>query len=532
MPDDPQLLRRYADSGSEEAFAELVRRHIGTVYAAALRRVGGDLHLAEDVTQEVFTDLARKAGPLARRGFLVGWLFVAARFAASKAVRRDRQRQALWRKALAMTEREQSAASEPGWEALRPELDEAIDALKAPEREAILLYYFEQRTFGEVGSALAVTESGARMRVERALEKLRLSLRRRGITSTAAALAAALGTQAAAVPGSLSATITTSALAAAVPAAGAAALLLMSITKTQLGVALALVLSGATYLGVTQHQQIGTLQAQNQSLAAQAASEAKRSQSLALRLDVATKALASERASTSSGSGKTDANGMKVVRTLDILQTHPEYAALERKEMRHSTVRAYGRAIEALKLPPDEAAQVKELLVEREFASYDAHQIADAAGLGQDSPEMGKAIAQAEAPANQALDALIGADDRGKLEALKGTTFYSTGNGVDDLAVDLADAGLGISSDQVVTLAQMQHDLEDSSKNPGATVPGYRDVNPDTWESPLDQDFFSKATALLTPDQLQVVKTSRTEENQRQAILKEFTGNAPAMIID
>jgi hypothetical protein len=96
----------------------------------------------------------------------------------------------------------------------------------------------------------------------------------------------------------------------------------------------------------------------------------------------------------------------------------------------------------------------------------------------------------------------------------------------------LMDAGQGLSSDQVQTLAQMQHDLEDSTKNPSAATPGYRDVSHDTWESPLDQDFFSKAAALLTPDQLEIVKTSRTEENQRQSILKEFTGNAPSMIVD
>jgi RNA polymerase sigma factor (sigma-70 family) len=535
MPDDPELLRRYADSASEDAFAELVRRHIGTVYAAALRRVGGDAHLAEDVTQEVFTDLARKAGSLAQRGFLVGWLFVAARFAASKAVRRDRQRQALWRKALAMTEREQAAAGEPDWEALRPELDEAIGALRAAEREAILLYYFEQGTFEEVGRALAVSESGARMRVERALEKLRLSLRRRGITSTAAALAAALGTQAAAaVPASLSATITTSALAAAVPAGAAATLLLMSITKTQLGATLALVLCGATYLGVAQHQRISTLQKQNNVLSAQSATESKRAQSLALKLEAANQALASAQARLAqsgpavSGNG----NGVKVVHIKDIIAAHPEFAALERKELRHNIIRQYARAIEALKLPPDQAAQVKELLVERESASSDARQAALDAGIADNTPEMGKANAQAEAALNQALDALLGPDGRGKLEALRGNSFYGSSNGIDDLAVDLMDAGLGISPDEVQTLAQTQHDLEDSAKNPMAATPGYRTLDHDTWERPLDLDFFAKAAAFLTPDQLQIVKTSRAEENQRQAIMREFTGNGAAMIID
>ena len=57
---DIELLRRYVFDRSEAAFTDLVRQHIALVYSAALRQTGGDAHLAEDVTQEVFTDLARK----------------------------------------------------------------------------------------------------------------------------------------------------------------------------------------------------------------------------------------------------------------------------------------------------------------------------------------------------------------------------------------------------------------------------------------------------------------------------------------
>jgi RNA polymerase sigma factor (sigma-70 family) len=231
MRDDPELLQLYADGKSDEAFAELVRRHIGSVYAVAQRRVGGDAHLAEDVTQEVFSDLARKAGSLASRESLVGWLFVAARFASAKAVRRDQQRQALWRKAKQMTEQAINSDREPDWEKLRPVLDDAIHELNDRDREAVLLYFFDKRTFGDLGSKLRLTESGARTRVERALNKLRLSLGRRGITSTSAALALALGGQvAAAVPGSLVTMVTASALAGASPSGGAVLFSLMTIT--------------------------------------------------------------------------------------------------------------------------------------------------------------------------------------------------------------------------------------------------------------------------------------------------------------
>jgi RNA polymerase sigma factor (sigma-70 family) len=226
MGDDSELLRQYADSRSEEAFAELVRRHIGSVYAVALRSVGGDAHLANDVTQEVFTDLARKAAPLSRRATLVGWLFVASRYAALKSVRSDQLQRMLGERAQSMTEHAVHPETEPAWEELRGVLDDAIHELNERDREAILLHFFDKRTYADLGTKLAITESGARMRVERALEKLRASLGRRGITSTGTALAVALGGQAAAaVPGALATAVTTAALAGAANSGGATLLI-------------------------------------------------------------------------------------------------------------------------------------------------------------------------------------------------------------------------------------------------------------------------------------------------------------------
>jgi DNA-directed RNA polymerase specialized sigma24 family protein len=92
MTVDAELLDRYVRLNSEGAFAELVQRHINLVYSAALRQVAGDAHLAEDVTQSVFGDLARKAAALAQRQELTGWLYTSTHFAASKAVRAERRR--------------------------------------------------------------------------------------------------------------------------------------------------------------------------------------------------------------------------------------------------------------------------------------------------------------------------------------------------------------------------------------------------------------------------------------------------------
>src|SRR5260221_11990215 len=87
MTPDSELLRQFAQTNSETAFAELVKCHVNLVYSAALRQVNGDEHLAKDVAQMVFTDLARKANSLSRRETLTGWLYTSTNFAAAKMVR-------------------------------------------------------------------------------------------------------------------------------------------------------------------------------------------------------------------------------------------------------------------------------------------------------------------------------------------------------------------------------------------------------------------------------------------------------------
>src|ERR1051326_1778388 len=104
MTPDHELLRRYAEIRSEEAFTELVQRHLGLVYSAALRQVNGDAHLAEDVAQTVFSDLARQARGLSRRAVLTGWLYTSTYYAAAKAVRTEPRRRAREQEAQSMHE--------------------------------------------------------------------------------------------------------------------------------------------------------------------------------------------------------------------------------------------------------------------------------------------------------------------------------------------------------------------------------------------------------------------------------------------
>jgi RNA polymerase sigma factor (sigma-70 family) len=126
--------------------------------------LNGDTHLAQDVAQSVFTDLARKAPSLRNRVTLAGWLYVSARHAAAATVRREQRRKTRETVAHSMHAADPSDSPDADGPRLRPLLDAAIDSLKAEEREAVVLRFFQQRSLAEIGSTLRVTEEAARKR--------------------------------------------------------------------------------------------------------------------------------------------------------------------------------------------------------------------------------------------------------------------------------------------------------------------------------------------------------------------------------
>ncbi len=224
MSTDAALLRRYAMEQDEQAFAELVRRHLDLVFAAALRRTGGRTHLAEEIAQTVFCDLSRKAAVLAHHPVLVGWLHRCTRYAAIDATRAEIRRQKLAQTLTAMPDASFHPESAVDWEQLRPVLDAAMDRLRDRDRELMLLHYFNGLTFAEAGARMNLSEAAARKRTERALDQLRMHLRQRGVTSTTAALGLLLANQPlVAAPAGLASAVTTAAIAAA-PTGLAAAL--------------------------------------------------------------------------------------------------------------------------------------------------------------------------------------------------------------------------------------------------------------------------------------------------------------------
>jgi len=238
--DEQELLRRYTRLNDEAAFAELVSRYIDIVHSAAQRQTG-DPENARDITQDVFSSLARKAGRLNSEVILSGWLHQATRFAARQLHRNNHRRKNREQEAVMLKTNEEPDR----WAEVAPLLDEAVGNLDEADRSAVLLRFFERRPLAEVGGALGISEEAARKRVSRAVEKLRSQLEQKGIATTSTGIAAVLLAHAAeAVPTALTASV---ASAATATAAATGWLTWVTLPKLAAGVA---VLAVGAYLAI------------------------------------------------------------------------------------------------------------------------------------------------------------------------------------------------------------------------------------------------------------------------------------------
>ena len=174
------------------------------------------------------------ADKLADNASLVGWLYRSTRFAALNQLRDDRRRLAHERQA--MEQLLSNSETAPDWDRIRPVLDEAMDNLKDEDRDALLLRYFKNHDFRDVGRALGVSDDAAQKRVSRAVERLREFLSKRGVTVGASGLVVIISANAIqAAPVGLTVTISTAAgLAGTTIAATATATIIKTIAMTTL----------------------------------------------------------------------------------------------------------------------------------------------------------------------------------------------------------------------------------------------------------------------------------------------------------
>lgn len=288
---DLDLLSRYTRQHVEDAFAEIVRRHLDLVYSAAFRQVRST-QLAEEVAQSAFTDLARDAHRLAPNTILTAWLYQVTRRTAIDLVRREARRQLREQIASEMNATNATAAD---WSHIEPLLDEAMAALEATDRAAVLLRYFENKSLHEVGQQLGVSDDAAQKRVSRAVERLRQFFAKRGVTVGASGLVVLITANAVqAAPVGLAVTISAAAALAGATLTTTAtvtatkAIAMTTLQKTIIGAALAT----AVGTGIFEARQASRLHDENLALRQQQAPLTEQIQDLQRERNDATNRLA------------------------------------------------------------------------------------------------------------------------------------------------------------------------------------------------------------------------------------------------
>jgi RNA polymerase sigma factor (sigma-70 family) len=265
------LLQRFVSCRDEDAFSVLVERHAALVLGLS-RSILRNPHDAEDIFQATFLVLARKAGCIRKGESLGSWLYAVASRLAQKTRARAGKRRSCEQQAASPLEL--TPVDEVTWGELRAILHEEVGRLPQKYRAAVIVCYWEGRTYQEAGQQLGCAASTVKDRLERARTMLQRRLARRGLALSAAWFAASLdGSTSAAVSAKLLQTTVRSALlftqgqipAGAISgqalASARKALQGMSLSKLRYGLALLLlvgVLGGVGLAGLRQAEPVTT----------------------------------------------------------------------------------------------------------------------------------------------------------------------------------------------------------------------------------------------------------------------------------
>ena len=502
--EDKNLLRRFVENRDQDAFTLLVRQYIGLVYHSALRRVG-DAHAAEDITQQVFTLLARKAARVCMHETLIGWLHTTTSLEVHEFLRRERRR-ATREKEASMHDDLQSPKHD--WGKLRPVIDAALDRLKPIDRDAVLMRFFDNQAFAAIGEQLGVSENTARMRVDRALDALNGILSSKKITSVSLAAALATEAVAASAPPALAAQVTAHALAGAVLGASGgltATLFNMALSSKIIaaagGVLVALGLGSVFYEAYQLERTHVQLAATKHQLdVANVALEADETRIAALEKKLA-----------NAKSGQTPVAKATSVPALDapVRYSNPEYARLQLAKFHASLPGNFGPLYRMLHLSSDQITAFEAIQVECLQAQIDIWAAAESQGIaiGNDSSARTAVARMTSAPftlRDEKLKALLGEDN------MKQYTDYDSPKGsnamefVPVLAGDLYTTGSPLAINQGDQLRKVIMDYTKIVKEPMASDGGktmYRVSSQTDWEA-VGKD----AGAFLSEEQLVVLK--------------------------
>lgn len=335
---DLELLKRYARQRAEDAFAELVRRHLDLVYSAALRQVRSP-QLAEEVAQCAFVDLARKAANLEPRTVVAAWLYEVTRRSAVDVVRRESRRQQREQISIEMNALHNGDGTE--WTHIEPLLDEAMSALDTTDRAAVLLRFFERKNLREVGAALGVSEDAAQKRVARALDRLREILAGHGVTTPgAAAFASVLSLHA--VQSAPAGLVTTLAAGAAAGGMAVQSAQTIAMTLTQKTVVTAGFIAVAG-VAIYQAQLGGRLRSENVQLRRAQAAATEQLEQLRQEMQAEAARRLSQGGTATPGNGRDDAELLRLRGEVARLRREGEEAAANLKQANADLIEAWSK---------------------------------------------------------------------------------------------------------------------------------------------------------------------------------------------
>jgi len=189
MASDFALLKKYVESRDAHAFSQLIHRHAGLVYGTCLR-VTRNTHDAEDLAQECFMELARRASSVTSS--VVGWLHTLATHRSIDFIRRSATRRTHEDKSMT----EGNEETEPSWKDIAPVVDEALEELPEELRIPLVLHYLHGHNQTEIAKSLAINQSSVSRRLESGVEQLRQKLKQSGIVASIAVLSTLLKTNA------------------------------------------------------------------------------------------------------------------------------------------------------------------------------------------------------------------------------------------------------------------------------------------------------------------------------------------------
>jgi len=175
MQSDSDLYHRWLEARDEQAFAALARRHANLVFDVAWR-TGGDPHLAEDALQEALLRLATDGTSRPVEVGLRAWL---ARLAISKALNARASTRARRKREQKVGRERTEIGMTHEATGLQAEVAAALERCHRDDAALLSLRYLHGLPYGEVATVLGVAESTARVRVHRALRRVRKRVGRR-----------------------------------------------------------------------------------------------------------------------------------------------------------------------------------------------------------------------------------------------------------------------------------------------------------------------------------------------------------------